>query len=61
MLLLDSNILISYLNGNELVISKLNEFKSKDIVLCISVITVTEVLALTTLTQTEIKNIDSSS
>ena len=47
------------LNGNAGVISKLNEFKSKEIVLCISVITVTEVLALSTLTPTEIRNIES--
>ncbi len=58
MILLDSNILIGYLNGDNAVISKLQAFRSEEVVLFISAITVTEVLALSSLTPAEIKIIE---
>lgn len=58
MILLDSNILIGYLNGDATVIKKLYEYKQSETVLFISAITVTEVLALASLTPAEIKIIE---
>lgn len=58
MILLDSNILISYLNGDAIVIKQLQEYRANEIVLFISSITVTEVLVLSSLTASEIKVIE---
>lgn len=58
MILVDSNILIGYLNGDIAVTEKLQRYKQNDHILFISTITVTEVLALTTLTPVEIKIIE---
>lgn len=59
MVLLDSKILIGYLNGDSAVIKRLQEYKSDEKVLFVSVITVTEILSLASLTPTEIKIIES--
>jgi predicted nucleic acid-binding protein len=58
MILLDSNILIGYLNGNENIIKKLLAYRQDEVILFISAITVTEVLALASLTLGEIKIIE---
>ena len=58
MILVDSNILISYLNGDTVVIKRLQDYHLNETVLFISAITVTEVLALESLTLSEIKIIE---
>lgn len=54
---LDTNILIEFLNGNDQVISTLSRWNSSHRQLHISTITVAEVLALPTLTPTDIRPI----
>lgn len=58
MILFDSNVLIDYLNGNTIVVKKLQEIRRSEQILCISTITVTEVLSLSSLTPADIKVID---
>lgn len=59
-MLLDSNILIGYLNGDEIITLNIQNYKAEERILFISAITVTEVLALASLTPAEIKIIGRS-
>ena len=53
---IDTNILVDYLNGEQVAIQKINEWKEEGRALFISSISVTEVLALSVLTPAEVTN-----
>jgi len=57
-MLLDSNILILYLNGDTSVINKLTAFYNSGRALFISVISITEVRSLSSLKRSELRKID---
>lgn len=56
-MVLDSNILISYLNGDESIITALDTWSTEGRVLCISTITYAEVLSHPVLTEKEVRNV----
>lgn len=58
-MLIDSNILIAYLNGEKIVIQKITNWKREGRILFISSISVAEALALSPITPSQLENIRS--
>jgi len=58
MILLDSNIVIGYLNGDEKIIATLDELKEGREGVCISSITVAEALSLSSITDEKLQTIE---
>ena len=57
-MLLDSNIVIGYLNGDDTVVSTLNKWRESGLLMFVSVITVSEVMSLKSLTKQELSKIE---
>ncbi len=58
MILLDSNIVIGYLNGDERIVATLDNLKRDRVALLVSSITVTETLSLSSITMETLRTVE---